>query len=397
MIVDGPDLRAAAITFPDSALADLRRRLRDTRWPCQPSAARWRYGTDIEYLGKLVERWRDRFDWRAWERRLSAFTSRIATVRDDSGRPYQIHCLIARADNPDAMPLLLTHGWPGSVLEFLDVIDRLATPERFGGRPAEAFHVVAPSLPGYGLSPPPADPIDPAAIAGLWHDLMTRVLRCGRYGAHGGDWGAVVSSWLGVRFPEPLVGLHLTMAGVTHDRNTGAPLSEQETAWLEAARARMHQEGAYQAIQGTKPSSLGVALSDSPAGLAAWIIEKFHGWSDSPPDGPPPQDPDWLLANLTYYWLTNSIGTANWLYRAVRDSGGIRLGPGERVAVPTAFCFPARDLVQRPPDSLLRRSYDVARIRDLGHGGHFLAVDAPEALVDDIRRFFRDERPTRAA
>ena len=382
-----------AIRIDDAVLDDLRRRLDTTRWPVEPSDPGWTYGVNLDYLKELVAYWRDGFDWRQVEARWNTFDHYTADASGSNSDRYRIHFIHEAGSGDSPLPLILTHGWPGSFIEYLDLIEPLAHPERFGGDPADAFEVIVPSLPGYAFSSPPPAPINPPEIARIWHDLMTRALGRSMYGAQGGDWGAVVSSWLGVHQPEAVVGLHLNMLGLAAHRGTdGAPLSDEEQAWISAARSRLHRDGAYQAIQGTKPTTLNVGLTDSPAALAAWIVEKFQGWSDAGPDAPPPYDRDLLLANITLYWVTGSIATANWLYTSIRQQGGIHLGAGESVTVPTGFAFPARDLAPQPPDALIARGCNIVHRTDFQSGGHFLALDAPAALVEDIRSFFRKVR-----
>lgn len=381
------------IQVDDAVLEDLRRRLDATRWPEEPADAGWRYGVNLDYLKDLVAYWKDGFDWRAVEARWNALPHYTAEASGSGGYPYQIHFIFEPGSGDSPLPLILTHGWPGSFVEYIDLIGPLAHPERFGGDVSDAFDVIVPSLPGYAFSSPPAAPINPPEIAHIWHDLMTRVLERPRFGAQGGDWGSVVSSWLGARYPEAVAGIHLNMLGLAaHRSGGGEPVNDEEQAWIKEARARLHRDGAYQAVQGTKPTSLNVGLTDSPAGLAAWIVEKFQAWSGTGADTPPPYDRDLLLANITLYWVTGSIGTANWLYTSIRQQGGIQLAAGEKVTVPTGFAFPAHDLAPQPPDTLIARAYNAVHRTDFPDGGHFLALDAPEALTTDIREFFRPLR-----
>lgn len=289
-------------------------------------------------------------------------------------------------------------------MEFLHIIDVLAHPENHGGDPLDAFDVIAPSLPGYGFSAPPvrADgtqgPIGPRAIAGLWHQLVHEKLNYARpYGVQGGDWGAVISSWSGFDHPmkdeRGVIGVHLNMMGLRPaiDMRT-ITLSTEEEAWLAEVKAGRDDMTAYQRIQATRPQTLGVALSDSPVGLAAWIVEKFHAWSDCGGDPLKRFSMDTLLDNIMIYWLTGTAGTATWIYRGVTEQDSRGLPAGQRVETPTGMAaFPA-DLMARPPKSWVERAYNLRRHTLMPKGGHFAALEEPELLVEDIRAFFRPLR-----
>jgi microsomal epoxide hydrolase len=306
-----------------------------------------------------------------------------------------VHLVHERGSGPDPLPLVLTHGWPGSFVEFEAVVGPLAHPERFGGRIEDAFDVIVPSLPGYGWSSAPASPISTREIARIWDRLMTSTLGYGRYVAQGGDWGGLVTSWLGVDAPSHVAAIHLNIMGLRPYLGEGStPLSPEEEAWVARTRARLARETGYQAIQGTKPQTLAYALADSPVGLAAWIAEKFHGWSAPGPDGPP-FTLDQILTDVMVYWVTGSASTASWLYTAARRLDGMRLARGEFVGVPTAFVACPHDLFPAPPDSWVRRAYHCVRRTDLAVGGHFLAYERPVEFVGDVRAFFRDYRAGR--
>jgi microsomal epoxide hydrolase len=272
------------------------------------------------------------------------------------------------------------------------VIDPLTDPERFGGDANDAFDVVIPSIPGYGWSSPPDAPITTRDVAGLWQKLMTEVLGYTRYFAQGGDWGSLIASWLGVDFPDSATAIHINMMGLRPWTGDGSePIAPDEAQWLEAARARLRRESGYQAIQGTKPQTLAFALNDSPVGLAAWIIEKYQGWSESP-DGIPPFTMEQLTTNVMIYWVTESIGSSTWLYTAARLQGGMGLTKHERVTPPTGFLSCPHDLFPPPPDAWVRRSYNLVRRTNLPVGGHFAAYERGNEFVDDVRAFFRSYR-----
>jgi microsomal epoxide hydrolase len=376
------DAEPYRIDVPDSILADLDRRLAATRWPNQPDDARWQYGANRDYMQDLVAYWRDGFDWRKVERDLNEFTQYRAAIDD-----HLIHFIVEAGKGPAPLPLVITHGWPSSFVEMLDIIGPLADPAAHGGDAADAFDVIVPSLPGYPMSSLPPRPIGPRAIAGLWHRLMSDVLGYDGYYAHGGDWGSLVNSWLAFDHPETTRAIHLTMIGLAPGRRDDQ--SEAEVAWRGEVKKRLGREGAYQHIQRTKPQTLAYGLTDSPVGLAAWLIEKFHGWPGGPADAPPPFNMDRLLTNVMLYWVHGSINAANWLYRAAPEEGGWSLPGDARVETPTGFAFPPRDLVPPPPDEWIARAYNCVHRTDLEKGGHFQAQEEPEQLIADIRAFFR--------
>lgn len=381
------------IAVPDTVLADLRRRLADIRWPAEPEAADWRLGSNLAYMQTFAEHWRDRYDWRRWEVELNRFPQYRVPLSDPEHGELAIHFLMERGSGAAPLPLLITHGWPGSVAEFLRLVEPLAHPERFGGDVADAFTVVCPSLPGYGFSTGLTRPINPRRIAALWRRLMVDMLGFTRFVAQGGDWGSVVTSWLGVDHADAALAIHLNMLGLRPYTGPGTPpLTDAERAWIGRTRKRLEREGGYQQIQGTKPQSLAFGLSDSPIGLAAWIVEKFHGWPGASADQPPPFAMDELITNVMLYWVTNSIASANWMYWSVRQEGGTSLGPDERVEVPTAFAFFPHDLFPPPPTSWLKRGYNLMRRTDFSAGGHFAALEKGADLMADMRAFFRDVR-----
>ena len=375
------------IAVADEVLDDLKTRLAKTRWPIEPKAAPWQYGTDRAYLQDIVAYWRDSYDWRRWEAELNRFPNYRASIDG-----LKIHFILERGSGDNPLPLLITHGWPGSVVEFLEIIEPLAHPERFGGDAKDAFTVIAPSLPGYGFSDPPAAPITPRQIAGIWRKLMVDILGCERYVAQGGDWGACVTSWLAFDHSDELTAIHLNMQGVLPFRGEGAPpMTAEEIAWLNEAQSRSRFESAYQQIQGTKPQTLAYGLTDSPAGLAGWILEKFHGWTEPGAAAMPPFDRDRLLTNVMLYWL-NGINASTWLYTSLIEGNAFFLGLGEKIAVPTGlFLFP-NDLLPPPPDSWTRRAYNVQHRRDGPTGGHFAAFENGPLLTEDLRNFFRAYR-----
>src|SRR5947209_9281454 len=304
------------IAVPDAVLADLRERLARTRFPDEIPGSGWTYGTNLAYLRELVAYWRERFDWRAAEARLNALPQFRARVGG-----LGIHFIHVRGTGPAPLPLVVTHGWPGSVAEFLDIIGPLTDPASHGGDPADAFDVVAPSMPGYGFSDHTTKRgINIARIADLWAQLMTDVLGYRRYGAQGGDWGAGVTARLGFAYPGPVIGIHTTsVSGAPTGWQAGMrELSVAERTLLEARAHWQLEEGGYAHIQGTKPQTLAYGLNDSPAGLAAWIVEKWRTWSDCDGEVERRFTKDELLTIVTIYWVTQTISSSTRMYLETR-------------------------------------------------------------------------------
>jgi pimeloyl-ACP methyl ester carboxylesterase len=380
--------QAFELHVPDSAIADLRERLARTRWPDQAPGAPWAYGSDVAYLKRLVEHWGNRFDWRAQEARLNAFPQFKVALHG-----IDLHYLHVPGKGPNPLPLLLSHGWPGSVFEFLDILPRLTDPARFGGDPADAFTVVAPSLPGYGLSfTPGQERFSLERIADCLAALMTGVLGYPRFAAQGGDWGAFVASRLGHAHADKLLGIHLNLLTVRRDPKMFDRPTPQERQFIAELEVWLKEDMGYQWIQGTRPQTLAFGLTDSPAGLAAWIVEKFRAWSDCGGDVESVFSKDHLLANIGLYWFTGAIGSSFWPYYA-RMHGPWPI-PDGGVTVPMGYAAFPREIL-RPPRSVAQRLYtDIRRWTDMPRGGHFAAMEQPELLAREIVEFFR---PLRAA
>jgi pimeloyl-ACP methyl ester carboxylesterase len=376
-----------ALAIADEAIDDLRERLVRVRLPDQAPEAPWTYGTDLDYLRGLLAYWRDGFDWRAEEARLNSFPQFRVPLHG-----IDLHYLHVPGEGPAPPPLLLSHGWPGSVFEFLDLIPRLTQPSRFGGDPRDAFTVVAPSLPGYGLSFQPGQKrFGIEAIADCLADLMTGVLGYPRFAAQGGDWGAFVSSRLGAVHADKLFGIHINLLAVPRDAALLDNPTDEERRYLSELAEFVKEETGYQWIQGTRPQTLAYGLTDSPAGLAAWIVEKFRIWTDN--DGTPDSavDRDRMLANISLYWFTGCIGASFHPYFARLHGPWPIPGP---IDVPTGYCqFPKEIL--RPPRSVAERLYkNIRRWSVKSRGGHFAALEQTETLAEEIRAFFRPLRPS---
>lgn len=375
------------VQVPEDAIVDLRARLARVRWPDEPPAEPWSTGTSVAYMKGLVEYWGTGFDWRKEEAKLNAF--RQFTVPLDG---IQLHYIHEEGRGPDPMPLLLSHGWPGSVVEFEKIIPLLADPASFDGDPADAFTVVAPSLPGYAFSFQPGQKrYGVEEIAAAFAALMTEVLGFRRFAAQGGDWGAFIASVLGHRYAERIIGIHLNLLAVRRDPNMAAKPTPEEKMFLGQLNEWLKEETGYQAIQGTRPQTLGFALSDSPAGLAAWITEKFRAWSDCGGNPENAISRDEMLANISLYWFTGAIGSSFWPYYA-RLHRPWPIPEGATVDVPTGYAEFPKEIV-RPPRSIAEKTYtDIRRWSVMPRGGHFAALEQPELLAGEIREFFRPLR-----
>ena len=352
----------------EAALDDLKRRLAATRQPVWPEGGGWEFGIERETLAETLAYWQDGFDWRAVEARLNAWPQYRTEI---DGIP--VHFIHTRNAAPNAPALILTHGWPGSVLEFLDALPALSA----------RAHVVVPHLPGYGFSSPVSRPVYSREVAGLWRRLM-EALGYKRFVAQGGDWGSLVTCWLGYDHPDAVRAIHLNMLIMRPDlARLEEPLDEAEQAWTKAMRRTVDLEGGYLRIQATKPQSLAVGLSDSPAGLAAWILEKFYGW----PDAGSQLDRDLVLGNIALYWFTNTLASSAWMYATVLDRKHFMLPAGERITVPTGAAHFPNDTYPMPPRRWLERIAPVVRWTDMPRGGHFAAMEEPALFAEEVLAF----------
>lgn len=375
------------LRVPDDALADLHARLDRTRFPDRTPGEPWAFGTDPDWMRRAVEHWRHRFDWRAAEARLNGLPQfRVPLDGID------LHYVRLEGQGPDPLPLLLVHGWPGSVLEFLDIIPRLADPGRFGGDPADAVTVIAPSLPGYTLSYRPGQPrFGVEEMAATLTRLMTDVLGFDRFAAQGGDWGSFVTSRIAFESPGRLIGLHLNMVPLRRDPKMVENPTAEEQAYLDDLTVFLKEETGYQWIQGTRPDTLAHALVDSPAGLAAWIAEKFQRWTDCGGDPEAAVPLEAMLANISLYWFTGCIGASFFPYWA-RMHRPWPIPDGGPITVPTGYAAFPREIA-RPPRSLAERTYsDIRRWTVMDRGGHFAALERPEALAREVLDFLRPLR-----
>jgi pimeloyl-ACP methyl ester carboxylesterase len=382
-------IRPFRIDVSQDVLDDLRERLSRTRFPGEVADSGWDYGTNLTFLRDLLAYWRDGFDWRKAEAKLNELPQFTASVNG-----LELHFVHARGKGPAPLPLLFSHGWPGSFWEVSRIIGPLTDPVAHGGDAADAFDVVAPSLPGYGFS---ADPrragMSPSAVADLFASLMTETLGYRRFGAQGGDWGSFITSRLGYAHADKVTGIHLNMMGARPYTGEGTPpLTEAEKQFMAEFERYRQREMGYFEEQSTKPQTLAYALTDSPAGLAAWIVEKLRTWSDCGGDVERRFSKDDLLTNVMIYWVTGSIGSSMRLYYESRRQPWA-LRQGEHISVPTAYARFAVEIT-RPPREWVERAFNLHRFSDFPRGGHFAAMEEPELLVEDIRAFFRPLRET---
>ena len=380
------NLRPFKIAVPDATLDWIAARVANYPWHEMPSDGGWQYGANLDYMKELCAYWVAQYDWRKHEARLNRFAQFVATVDG-----CDLHFVHEKGDGDSPLPLIISHGWPGSIAEFVHIIEPLAHPSRFGGDDADAFDVIAPSLPGFGFSAKPSRPIGPRNIAALFDKLMRETLGLNGYLAQGGDWGGAIASWLGYAHAPACRAIHINIMTM---RPPDEPRTAAEREWAQRFAREQVSEDGYRTQQATKPQTLSYAMMDSPVGVAAWIIEKFHSWSDIADDDiESVYDKDWLLTNIMIYLVTATFNTASWIYYARREEGGRVLSPhGARVEVPTAAALFPKEMLAWPPRSYVERVYNIQRWSEMPRGGHFAAVEAPQLLIDDIRAFARDLR-----
>ena len=374
------------IDVPDKTLEQIRTQVANYPWHEMPDDGGWAYGTHLGYMKELCAYWLNEFDWRKQEAAINRFSHFIAPVQG-----IDLHFIQEKGDGPSPLPLIISHGWPGSIVEFLDIIQPLAHPQRFGGSADDAFDVIVPSLPGFGFSGRPARPIGPRKMAELFNSLMTDVLGYRNYLAQGGDWGGAISSWLGFEHAPTCQAIHINILTMRHPDGPHGP---EEEAWAVQFEHDQLLENGYRTQQATKPQTLSYAMMDSPVGVAAWIIEKFNSWSDTDGDNiESAHTKDSLLTNIMVYLVTKTFNTASWIYYGRREEGGRLLSTdNRRVEVPTAAALFPAELLAWPPRSYVERLYNISHWSEMPRGGHFAALEEPELLIDDIRAFARTLR-----
>ena len=372
------------IEISQAAVNKIMERVRAFEWPDAPEGGGWAYGTELKTMKEIVAYWLHGYDWFREQEILNRLPHFKARVRD-----LDIHFIHLRSNAPKRRPLIISHGWPGSFIEFMNVMEPLAYPEKHAGSVSDAFDVIVPSLPGYGFSGKPAKPIGPRTVAGYFDELMTGVLGYPSYIAQGGDWGSAISGWLGYE-GRGCRAVHLNMMGW---RSPGVvPETPEEVQEAQKFQASFEAEGAYFRLQSTKPLTLAYGMMDSPVGAAAWIIEKFKGWSDLD-DGKLESvyTKDQLLTNVMLYLVTRTFGTATWMYRGLfEDVAGKPVPPKSRVERPVGIArFPV-DLIPFPPRSMVEKHLNVVRWTEFKRGGHFAAMERPQDFIEDVRAFGRE-------
>ena len=369
------------VNISDQIIKDIYEKVKKYPWHEMPNDGGWEYGTNLDYMKEISKYWVSEFDWRKHEKEINKFPNFITEVDD-----IDIHFIHERGSGSTPMPLLISHGWPGTIVEFLHIIEKLAHPERFGGKEEDAFDVIAPSLPGFGFSGRPSRPIGPRKMAGIFNNLMTKKLGYKNYLAQGGDWGGAITTWLGYDHSETCNAIHINIFTMRHP---DGPQTKEEKDWeTKFKKDQLMQEG-YRTQQATKPQTLSYGMMDSPVGVAAWIIEKFYFWSDlKNNDIESVYSKDTLLANIMVYIVTKTFNTASWIYYGRREEGG-RFLPKDfhRIKVPTAAALFPAEMLEWPPRSYAERMYNIKRWTKMPKGGHFAALEQPDLLVDDIRAF----------
>ena len=373
------------IDVPEDVIQKIYTRVKEYPWHEMPDDGGWSYGTNLDYMKDFCDYWINKFNWREQERKINKFHHYTSLVDD-----INIHFIHEKGSGNGSIPLLISHGWPGSIVEFLNIIDPLAHPEKHNGNIDDSFDVIVPSLPGFGFSDRPSRPIGPRKMAKYFDLLMTDNLGYSNYLAQGGDWGGAISSWLGFEH-SACQAIHINILTMRHP---DGPKGKEEKEWAKNFEIEQIMENGYRTQQATKPQTLSYAMMDSPVGVAAWIIEKFNSWSDTVGDDiESVHSKDSLLTNIMIYLITKTFNTASWIYYGRTEEGGRILSPeGKRVEVPTAAALFPAELLSWPPRSYAERIYNIKQWTEMPRGGHFAALEQPDLLIKDIRTFARSIR-----
>ena len=379
-------IRPFKINISNKIIEDINTKVAKYPWHEMPDDGGWSYGTNLDYMKEISKYWVEKFNWKNVEEKINKFKNFKTNIDG-----IDIHFIQEKGSGSNPKPLLLSHGWPGSIIEFLHIIDQLAHPEKFGGKEEDAFDVIVPSLPGFGFSGRPSRPIGPRKMASLFNYLMTEVLGYKKYLAQGGDFGGTIATWLGYDFPKTCAAIHINILIVRHP---DGPQTKEEEEWEKRFKRDQKIEDGYRTQQATKPQTLSYAMMDSPVGVAAWIIEKFYFWSDIKNNNiESVYSKDTLLANIMVYVITKTFNTASWIYYGRREEGGRFLPKNfHRIATPTAAALFPAEMLAWPPRSYAERMYNIKRWTKMSKGGHFAALEQPTLLIDDIRAFARTLR-----
>ena len=369
------------VEISNEILQNINSKVKNYQWHEMPDDGGWDYGTNLDYMKEFAEYWSSKFDWKKTEEKINKFRNFKTNIDG-----IDIHFIHEKGSGSNPKPLLLNHGWPGSIVEFLDIIDQLAHPENYGGNIEDSFDVVVPSLPGYGFSGRPSRPIGPRKMASIFNSLMTNSLGYEKYISQGGDFGGTICTWLAYDFPESLLGIHIN---ILITRHPDGPQTKEEIEWQERFKLEQRIEDGYRTQQSTKPQTLSYAMMDSPVGVAAWMIEKMRGWSDIK-DGniESVYSKDILLSNIMLYLVTKTFNTSTWIYYGRREEGGRSL-PKDHLPlkVPTAIAKFPKEYLEWAPRSYVERIYNVKQWTNMPAGGHFAALEKPDLLIKDIREF----------
>ena len=374
------------LKIPDKTLQEIYTKVKNYPWHEMPDDGGWKYGSNLDYMKEISSYWVKDFDWRKHEAEINKF-SNFTTVVDD----IEMHFIHEKGSGSNPTPLLLMHGWPGSVVEFLHIIEKLAHPEKFGGDIEDAFDVIVPSLPGFGFSGRPSKPIGPRKMANTLNKLMTENLGYKNYLAQGGDWGATIANWIGYDHSKSCKAIHINCLTMRHP---DGPQSKQEEEWQQRFNKDQVMQDGYRTQQATKPQTLSYGMMDSPVGIAAWIIEKMYSWSDlKDGDIESAYSKDTLLANIMVYTVTKTFNTASWIYYGRREEGG-RFFPKDfkKIKIPTAAAIFPAEMSEWPPRSYVDRMFNITQWTEMPRGGHFAALEEPELLVNDLVKFSRSVR-----
>ena len=367
----------------EETLQNIYSNVKNYQWHEMPDDGGWDYGTNLDYMKEFANYWINKFNWRKTEKKINKFNNFKSNIDG-----IDIHFIHEKGSGSNPKPLLLNHGWPGSIVEFLHIIDQLAHPEKHGGKEDDGFDIIVPSLPGYGFSGRPSRPIGPRKMAAIFNSLMTNVLGYKKYIAQGGDFGATIATWLAYDFPNKMLGIHINILIIRHP---DGPQTKEEKEWQERFKKEQRIEDGYRTQQATKPQTLSYAMMDSPVGVAAWIIEKMRGWSDiKNGDIESVYSKDILLSNIMIYLVTNTFNTASWIYYGRREEGGRTL-PKEHLPlkVPTAVALFPKEYLEWAPRSYVERIYNIKQWTEMPKGGHFAALEQPDLLIKDIKDFAR--------
>ncbi len=379
-------IRDFNINFNEKEISSIYQKIKDYPWNSIQDLEGWQHGTNKEYLKELCDYWISEFDWQRHQDELNKFQNFVSNVDG-----VDIHYIKEKGTSPNSKPLLLMHGWPGSVIEFLHIIEKLAHPEKFGGNEKDSFDVIIPSLPGFGFSGKPSKPIGPRKIAEILNKLMIENLGYKDYMAQGGDWGATIANWIGYDHCKFCKAIHINCLTMRHPNG---PQSDEERNWQTKFDKDQVMQDGYRTQQATKPQSLSYGMMDSPVGIAAWIIEKMYSWSDLKDNKlESVYSKDTLLANIMVYILTKTFDTASWIYFGRREEGG-RFFPKDfkRIEIPTAAAIFPAEMSEWPPRSYVERIFNIKQWTNMPSGGHFAALEKPDLLINDIRKFSRSLR-----